>query len=674
MGTNTEPEDTRTLEDIERRIDEKFRDSYDTAFWRKHPVEVLIYLLGILFFSYHMWYAYSFAVPRSRHGIIHLALVLGLWGIIKLFDADRSTTRGKIETVLYGAYAVVSIVPLYVFAANYDQIVLAAGIYEQRYVYMGLLVIVLVFIALIHVSRLITGIALLGIVYSYYGPLMPGLLQHRGLTPQRIITMNTIEMQGLFGTLLQISATWVVIFMILAGLMEKYGGMATFIKGMTRIAVRRKHIEIGQVAVAASMFMGSINGSTAANTATTGAFTIPLMKENGYRPKIAGAIEAVASCGGQVLPPIMGAGAFLMAELISPNYSDIIVGATPSAILFFLTVAISISLSTQGSVSTTITADEESRSGFERLVSILKNGEYIGMFVVLLWWLVEIGADPMVAGFYAIASLIGLRLVRVVVGIVTNDDADALTELALFSRQTLEGMRRGAEATLDITILLASMGIVIRALIVTGFAQNLSSYLVSLSGGVILVMLLLAMLAAIAFGMGMSTTAAYMLVAVLVAPSLTQIGVPEFTAHMFVFYFAIVSNITPPIALSVIIGQGIAGSQFWETALEALKIGFPMFVLPFAFVYNEALLYPAAMTPVAFGLVLIGFIAISVAMTGYLSGKVQLPVRVVFLGLGASVVFVPILGVQVGLAAVTMIGLIYFSDLFTFPLPRRTGS
>ncbi len=501
MENKENSEGTRTLENLERTIDEKFRDNYDSSIWSGGPIEILTYGFAIIFAVYHLWYSLTFAIPRSRHGIIHLGLVLSMWGLIQMLSVDRSTLRGKLATVGYGLYSVASIIPLYVIQSNYDSIVVAAGIYNDIYLYMGILIIALVFIALLHISRLISGIALFGLVYSYFGPLMPGILAHRGLTPRRIITMNTVEMQGLFGTLLQISATWVVIFLLLAGLMEKYGGMATFIKGMTRLAARRKYIEIGQVAVAASMFMGSINGSTAANTATTGAFTIPLMKENGYRPKVAAAIEAVASCGGQILPPIMGAGAFLMAELIDPNYSEIVLGAVAPALLFFLTVAISISLTTSHNVSKDIETTADSRGAMKRVFDIVRHYEYLGMFAVLMWWLIGVGADPMVAGFYSIIVLMGLRLLRVVSDIVQGK-GDAKPELKLYLRTTLEGLRRGAEATLDLTILLASLGIVIRALIVTGFAQQLSSYLVLLSGGEVIIMLFLAMLAAITFGMG----------------------------------------------------------------------------------------------------------------------------------------------------------------------------
>lgn len=668
----SQSDDARTLDELERTIDEKFRDTHTASVWSKGLVELLVYGVAIAFFLYHLWYSFTFALPRARHGIIHLGMVLSLWGITQLLKADRSTFRGKLKSGGYALYSVISVIPLYTIQENYDSIVIAAGIYKNSHVYLGALIIVLTFIALLHISRLISGIALLGLIYSYFGPLMPGILSHRGLTPRRIITMNTVEMQGLLGTLLQISATWVVIFLLLAGLMEKYGGMAIFIKGMTRLAARQKYIEIGQVAVAASMFMGSINGSTAANTATTGSFTIPLMKENGYRAKIAAAIEAVASCGGQVLPPIMGAGAFLMAELIKPNYSDIVVGAVAPALLFFLTVAVSISLSASHTASGIITTEASSRSSLQRLFDIVRHYEYLGMFAILLWWLIGIGADPMVAGGYSIVSLLGLRLVRVASQVVMDDET-AISAFKEYLRETLEGLRRGTEATLDITILLASLGIVIRALIVTGFAQQLSSYLVTLSGGTVVVMLFLAMAAAILFGMGMSTTAAYMIVAVLVAPSLVQIGIQEFTAHMFVFYFAIVSNITPPIALSVIIGQGIAESDFWATAVEALRIGFPMFLLPFAFVYNPSLLYPGPMTVVSFFVVLAGFISITIGFTGRIQSTIPILLRPFFVALGLAAIFLPSVLGQVLLVVAIAAVAAYYIRPDAFEVIRLTG-
>lgn len=647
------------LEEIEQRIDEKFRDHYSTSIFDKGAVELLVYILSVIFFFYHLWYGYTFAIPRNNHGIIHLMLVLAFWGILKLLAVDRSTIRGKIKSIAYAIYSIGAVIPLYYLHSNYDAVVLRAGAYTDLDILIGAILIIAVLIALVSVSKLITVVAVAGLVYAYYGWLMPGILRHRGLSIERVITMNTVEMQGLLGTLLQISATWVVIFLLLTGLMEKYGGMATFIKGMTRLAVRSRFVEIGQVAVAASMFMGSINGSTAANTATTGAFTIPLMKENGYKPELAAAIEAVASCGGQILPPIMGAGAFIMAELIPLSYAEIIIGAATPAVLFYLAVSVSISLNSQKTIAQhSITSIPDERSGFKRLYAIVRHYEYIGMFTVLLYWLVYIQADPMVAGFYSIVALLGLRLVRTIVSIITND-AEAVPALKRYIRESLEGMRRGAVVTVNITILLATLGIVIRALIVTGFAQRLSSYLVVLSGGEMFIMLVLASIASIAFGMGMSTTAAYLIVAILVAPALTQFGLEPFTAHLFVFYFAIVSNITPPIALSVIIAQGIAESDFWETAVEALKIGFPMFLLPFAFYANEALLYPSTMTPIVFVIVFLGFIGLSIGFTGRVRNEINTLLRPVFVVMGVAALFASLLAVQIAFALAIVGSLIY---------------
>jgi TRAP transporter 4TM/12TM fusion protein len=434
--------------------------------------------------------------------------------------------------------------------------------------------------------------------------------------------------------------------------------MATFIKGVTRIAASSDRVEIGQVAVAASAFMGSINGSTAANTATTGAFTIPLMKENGYSAKLAAAIESVASCGGQILPPIMGAGAFLMAELIDYTYSEIIIAAAAPAALFFIIVGLSVSLNSRRTIAQERIKVDDTRSFGERLFSIARHYEYLGMFAVLLYYLVVVQADPMLAGFYAIVVLVALRFVRALENVRRGEDASE--SLRVFARRSLEGVYRGAEATVNITILLAALGIVIRALVVTGFAQQLSTQIILFASGDMAILLVLAMFASIAFGMGMSTTAAYMLVAILVAPSLLESGVEPIIGHFYVFYFAIVSNITPPIALSVVIAQGIADSGYMETAIEALKIGFPMFVLPYAFVYNPSLLMLEPMTLVAFAIVLVGLLAMSAGLAGQLTQPISLPIRVALFVLGAVAIFAPLMA-QAVLVIALLAGMTYFS-------------
>ena len=418
-------------------------------------------------------------------------------------------------------------------------------------------------------------------------------------------------------------------------------------------------VALGYLAVAASAALGSINGSTAANTATTGTFTIPLMKENGYPPRVAAAIESVASCGGQVLPPIMGAGAFLMAELIDPTYSEIIVAATLPAILFFLTVAVGVSLNTPTSdIESNV---DDGHTVFDQLLNALRSIEYISMFAVLLYFLVVIQSDPMLAGFWSIVTLSGVRLLRNVYEGLTDANSAVDSKVRVFARDTLEGMRRGVDATVDITIILASLGIVVRALIVTGFAQQLSTQMILFASGEVLVLLALAMAASIVFGMGMSTTAAYTLVATLVAPALISVGFEPLVGHFFVFYFAIVSNITPPIALSIVIAQGIADSGFIETTVSAMQIGFPMLLLPYAFVFNSSLLDPSVASLLAFAVVLVGFVAIAAGAAGRVSEALSRPIRVGFVALGLATVFAPMLLAQVALAAAALGGLLYFT-------------
>jgi len=649
----------RTFEDLQRQIDERFATSYEESALKKGWLELLVYVLSAVFFAYHLWYGFTAQIPRSQHGVVHLALVLVAWAWLGLLRTDRTSTRGKLKSVGYAIYSILAVVPLYYLASTYQEIVLRSGSYTSTDLLMGTLLLALILIALYSVSKLITGIAVLGLVYSYFGPLMPGILNHRGLSPVRIVSANTVEFQGVLGQLLQISATWVVIFLMLAGLLEKYGGMATFIKGMSRLALKHRRIEIGQVAVAASAALGSINGSTAANTATTGTFTIPLMKENGYPPRVAAAIESVASCGGQVLPPIMGAGAFLMAELIDPTYSEIIVAATLPAILFFLTVAVGVSLNTPTSdIESNV---DDGHTVFDQLLNALRSIEYISMFAVLLYFLVVIQSDPMLAGFWSIVTLSGVRLLCNVYEGLTDANSAVDSKVRVFARDTLEGMRRGVDATVDITIILASLGIVVRALIVTGFAQQLSTQMILFASGEVLVLLALAMAASIVFGMGMSTTAAYTLVATLVAPALISVGFEPLVGHFFVFYFAIVSNITPPIALSIVIAQGIADSGFIETTVSAMQIGFPMLLLPYAFVFNSSLLDPSLASLLAFAVVLVGFVAIAAGAAGRVSEALSLPIRVGFVALGLATVFAPMLLAQVALAAAALGGLLYFT-------------
>lgn len=665
MSTERDLED---YEDIQANIEDKFRDSYDTTLantLKNNPIEIPLYLLAAVFFFYHIWYGFTVPFPRDQHGIIHLGFVLAIWGVVRLVAVDRSTRGGKVRAIAYSTYVILAAFPLYYLHSNYDQLQITAGVYTDMEILIGGLIILFLLIALWSVSKLIFIIAVLGLLYPYMGPYLPGILNHGGLSIERIVTMNTVEFQGVFGELLRVAATWVAIFIILAGIIEKYNGMAMFIEGTTRIASRHDRFEIGQLAVLSSMIFGSINGASTANAATTGAFTIPLMKENNYPPRLAGGIEAVASCGGQVLPPVMGTAVFIMAELITPSYGEIVIAAAIPAFLFFFTIAISIELYSRQFESEKMPRALEERSIVQRIFSVCSNYEYIAMLIILLYYLVYIQADPLLAGAYSIAVLIIFRFVKTVEKLYRRSGklSSARSSMRLFSRESIEGFRRGATMVANITIMVASLGIIVRAFIVTGLAQSLSNYLISIGGASIVLITLLAAISSIVFGMGMPTVAAYLLVALFVAPPLSQIlPVGELEVHMFVFYFAVVSSITPPIAVNVVITQGIAGSGFIETSIDTLKMGFPLFLLPFMFIFNNEILNPGIYSLLIIIVIAVGFAGISVALIGY--AELSLFGRAIFGTLGFIVLFGSNIYAQALIAVIIIGGLAYYSERF----------
>jgi len=656
------------FEELSRRIDERFQVRYDRplrSLRDKPPVDLVLYIIAIVFFLYHLWYAYTVAIPRAKHGLIHLAFIFGLWALLQLSRVDTSTRRGKMFSVGYVVYLIASLVPMYYSITNFRALLIERpGIYTDIDHLMGLVVIVCLLIAVWSVSRLICGVAFFGIIYSYFGEYMPGLLRHGGLSPRRIISMNTVEMQGVFGNLTQISATWIVIFIILAGLIEMFGGMKTFIKGMTRFVARFQYLEIGYIALFSSMVFGSINGAATANSATTGAFTIPMMKENGYPPRFSAAIEAVASSGGQVLPPVMGSSAFLMAELIDPSYPEIVIASTAPSILLYISVAVGITLyvSKEGipkMVYDVPTLYSGPRQQFFRFAQYY---DYIVTLIVLLYYLLYIQASPMKSGLYAILVLLMLRASAMLVdglrsGSITGEGAQ-------YIRQSLEGFLRGADTMVNITIMIAALGIVVRAFVVTGLAQNLSSFLIAVSGGNPFALILVAAAASIIFGMGMPTLAAYILVALFVAPSLLQtFNVSPLAVHLFVFYFAIVSNITPPIAIAVVITQGIADAEFLPSAIDSGKLGFAMFVIPFLFIYQTNILNTSQVF-IAFFQALAGLVLLAAGIIGFRDDSVM--IRAIALATGMAILFGPLMFQITAVAIVLIVG--YYAHR------RRTAS
>lgn len=592
---------------------------------------------SLAFWAVMIAYALSQKMPRARFGIVFLGGMLTIYVLDELHHAPAGT--GRLERFSLALAGVVSLVTTSYMFFNFEVLYSVRVGYALGYEYVLAIAFIAAMLGLTYRSYggLFLGILVISILYGLFGSVIPGVLGHGGITPTRMLRILVLEINGFFGLLTRLVGAWLALFLLYAGFLEAYGGFDL----MIRIAVRSaKYIRSGvaQSAVISSMIIGSINGSTAANTAMTGSFTIPLMKKNGIRSETAAGIEAVASTVGQVLPPVMGAGAFIMASLLGIDYVDVIFAGTIPAIVLLVSIAVAVhytSISQIGSGPTDVaTFVDGTRTQRALLVDGLR---FLVPFVVLIYTLGIAQYTVITAALYTSASMaltgIGFPVLGVALGIgnsgggaegfgsnpdagvsTASDNGSIVSTLVEQIHVTVDGARKGAVSLAGIAIIIAAINGVVTILLTTGIPSTLTLALIDLSGGIMLVAVLLAMIISLILGLGMPTAAAYLIVALLIAPTLiNEFAVPDLAAHFFVFYSAILAAITPPIATSVAVAAGIAGSDFWKTSYEALKIATPLFVLPFAFVYNPDLvtsgLGPAVL--VSAGMVLIGGLSIT---------------------------------------------------------------
>ena len=672
--------------------------------------------LGIGGVIYHLWFAYTGGIEMDKHMIIHLGLMMVAVCVVQ-FDirAPSGSLWQRFDNlVLIPAEAVGAVAVAVYFWTNFNRLAYEAlGIYTDMDLAIGILLIVLS----LDLTRRAFGlvlplVGLLGIVYALFGPYFPGILQHQGLSLTRMVTSTTVEFNGVYDIILQVSATYIVIFIVFAAFLEAYGALEYFIKIGAKAGSYFKS-GITQTAVISSVGMGSVNGSAAANSATTGAFTIPLLKNQGIDKDTAASVESVASSGGQIMPPIMGAAAFIMADITGTSYVHIITIGLLPALLFYGTVAFAVHSLTlkEGAnideLADTLEQDEEIIDGSEDvaqtvddvalgseaagdevleetadssggIISTLIEGMYLWLPVlVLVYLLMVLRFTPLFAGFWTIVVTIPTAFVQRL--LTTEDNREAVRT---FAGDTLDACRLGIANTAPIALATAVMGLFVGILSLTGFTQTFAQSLVNLSGGVFALLLLFAMVASILFGMGMPTVAAYIVSVLLIAPSLAQLGVRIETAHFFVFYFAILSAITPPVAIACIITSELAGGKFWRVCKKSLTLGAPLFVLPYVFVVNEELLYwSVPETLITVPLAFLGLIGISNALLKYMNGPLSRLEQGGLFVVSLGALFAPVLpmngsmtlGIRVACALV-LLGFLGWKNNIPAQLRRITGT
>ena len=418
-------------------------------------------------------------------------------------------------------------------------------------------------------SLVILGMIFL--VYNFAGPYLPSLISHRGYDLSRLTSQLFLTNQGFFGVPVQVIIQYVVVFVLFGSILEISGG-SQFLIDVARSKTGHMTGGIGKVAMVASGLMGMISGSAVANVATVGGITIPAMRKSGYEPHVAGAIEAVASTGGQIMPPVMAAAAFLMADFLEISYLKVAQYALVPALLYYFSGMISVHFYAlkKGLVG-------EPRESLPRLRNILRERGFLSIPIVLLIVLLIGGYSPTMAGLVGAIS-------GIVVSWFSKDKSLRMTPMNIWRALVNSGRSMGSLIATS-----ATAGIIVGVINLTGLGPKLSNVLVTLSGGHLMILLILTAITSIIMGMGMPTTVCYLVLATLVAPGLTQMGANVIMSHLFIFYFGILSMITPPVALAAYAAAAIAGSNASKVGWTAMLMVVSSFLIPFAFVYSPAL-------------------------------------------------------------------------------------
>lgn len=453
------------------------------------------------------------------------------------------------------------------------------------------------------IGKALLIILIVFIVFSFVGPYLPGAFHHKGFSYSWLIEHLFYTTNGVFGIPLGVSATFIFMFILFGKFLEKSGAGQFFID----IAVASMGKYRGgpaKTAILASSILGTISGSAVANTVTTGAFTIPLMKKTGYKKEFAGAVEAVASSGGQIVPPIMGASAFIIASYLGVPYGDIALAAIIPALLYYLCLVFQVDFRAMRRGLKGLPASE-----LPKTKDVLKKGFLFFSPLVLIVYLLITGSSPMKAGLYAIL------LVIVVAAVKSSTRINIKTFVSI--------LESGAKGAVETAVACGAAGIIIGVISLTGIGLKFSSIIISLSGGHLLLALIFTAISSIILGMGLPTVAAYIVQVALTVPALIDLGVMPIAAHMFIFYFAIISAITPPVALAAFAGAGIAGADPMKTGLIALRLGMGAFIVPFMFVYGPSLLLQGTLAEILLSLItaVIGIYGISAGAEGWLKAE-----------------------------------------------------
>jgi TRAP transporter 4TM/12TM fusion protein len=534
-------------------------------------INPLITFIAILMSVYHL-YAASFGAPEAMmHRSIHLLFTLLL---ILLVGMVSRPIQDKKRLLFDGTLLFLTLASLGHLFLNYEYVVTRYS-YVQSLTHWDFVMGIILTLILLEASRRVIGWALpitaaCFLLYGIFGQNFPGLMRHTGLSLETIVDQLYLTTEGIFGIPLGVSATYVILFVIFGAFLEE-SGTGQFFMNFANSVVGGTRGGPGKISCISSALFGTISGSAVANVMVDGWLTIPLMKRTGFNKDFAAAVEATASTGGQIMPPVMGAAAFVIAEYTGIPYIQICLHAAIPALLYYFALFMAIHFEAGRTGLRGIPKEERPR--FQSV--ILASGHLFFPLVVIVYFMM-VGYTPMYACIYATLSVVLISFLK--------------KETRMGIRKILKALEFGAKNMLPVAAACACAGIIIGIINLTGLGLKFTSLILFIAGNSLAPALIFTMLAGIILGMGLPTTAAYIVQAALLIPALIKLGVPIIAAHLFVFYFAIISAITPPVAMAVYAAAGISGSNLWRTGLQAVRIGATGFIIPYMFVYGPSLL------------------------------------------------------------------------------------
>jgi TRAP transporter 4TM/12TM fusion protein len=531
---------------------------------------ILFGVLAVIFSIYHLIVSGFYPIMSIKHRAIHVmgALVL----VFMIFPLIKKRKEKKKSIPLIDWLLIIAALYCGVYTVTMIDVIAERGGYYTTLdtITGGILLLLILEAARRTIGNILVILSLIFVAYSLFGQYLPGLLRHAGFSPSRLIDHLYLTTEGVFGITTGVSSTYVFLFVLFGAVLAR-SGLADFFNKFAIAIAGRRDGGPAKVAVLGSGLLGSINGSAASNVATTGAFTIPLMKRVGYSPQFAGAVEASASTGGQILPPVMGAGAFLMAEFLAIPYITIAYAAIVPALLYYFSVWVAIDLRAK-------------KYGLKKLdkkdipnlkEAIIKQG-HLAIPIIFIVILLMNGFTPLYAASRAILLSIVISFIR--------------KSTWLTPRKLWESFVDGARLSLSVAIACITVGYIVGIISLTGLGTRLGSAILSISSETLWITLILVMLVSIIMGMGLPTSAAYIVAIAVAGPALITLGVEPLTAHLFVFYFAMLAGITPPVAITAFVGAAIAEAPPNKTSFLSLRLALIGFIVPFIFVYSPSLL------------------------------------------------------------------------------------